>query len=627
MSRTRPLLGFLGALAMLAGLTGCATVSDGDMPVAQTNDTLVAFPSKASLRGWVEDHAQAERLRREAQKIACQSDPDVCLEDEIIVTGSRVASGPNITNVQMAGVDEGDIAKQVGDHLVFLQDGRLFSVSLKGPSPALVDRTDVYDHPGEDVWIDELLVSDRTLVVTGYHYGKRATEISIFRLDRNGGFDPVGQWYIGSDDYYDHDNSATRLIGQTLVFHMPMRLRKDMNWPVLRAAGERSGRPVIEARDVFAPLQPVRWPELHIVMECDLRPTARGRVPLCASRGVITSGGAEWIVSETAGFLWSEPNRAFGTISCDEPEAPAILFRFPLGQDGVEAAFVRARVSDRFSVEARGDRLLALTEPLRTRCEPDAASGRDGLALLDLPMTAFSERPVEVSPAYSTALPGDPDGAYEARFTSDALVYAQRRGRGDDVSAVATVVELASPTRPTRIEIPHAARRIERIGENAVVIGPSGTDDGRATLSASWLDLGVVPTLADTVDLPDRHEAEGRAQALNMRVDKDGGALIGLPTVSAEDGDIWDEKRTTDMTFLRADAVGRLDGAGSLRGDPSRIDPDYSCETSCVDWYGNARPFFVGNRIFALIAAELIEAELRGGTVAERSRLNLSAPD
>ena len=33
---------------------------------------------------------------------------------------------------------------------------------------------------------------------------------------------------------------------------------------------------------------------------------------------------------------------------------------------------------------------------------------------------------------------------------------------------------------------------------------------------------------------------------------------------------------------------------------------------SCVDWYGNARPIFLGDRMFALLGYELVEGRRAG---------------
>jgi hypothetical protein len=37
-----------------------------------------------------------------------------------------------------------------------------------------------------------------------------------------------------------------------------------------------------------------------------------------------------------------------------------------------------------------------------------------------------------------------------------------------------------------------------------------------------------------------------------------------------------------------------------------------------VDWYGNARPLFLGERIFALMGYELVEGRLGGTRAGER---------
>jgi hypothetical protein len=42
------------------------------------------------------------------------------------------------------------------------------------------------------------------------------------------------------------------------------------------------------------------------------------------------------------------------------------------------------------------------------------------------------------------------------------------------------------------------------------------------------------------------------------------------------------------------------------------------CRASCVDWYGNARPIFLGDRVFALMGYELVEGRLARSFVGER---------
>ncbi len=42
------------------------------------------------------------------------------------------------------------------------------------------------------------------------------------------------------------------------------------------------------------------------------------------------------------------------------------------------------------------------------------------------------------------------------------------------------------------------------------------------------------------------------------------------------------------------------------------------CKASCVDWYGNARPIFLGDRVIALLGYELVEGRLARSFGGER---------
>ena len=72
--------------------------------------------------------------------------------------------------------------------------------------------------------------------------------------------------------------------------------------------------------------------------------------------------------------------------------------------------------------------------------------------------------------------------------------------------------------------------------------------------------------------------------------------------------------------FLRVDALS-LTSLGTIAATPDERSDN--CVVSCVDWYGNARPIFVGDRIFALMGYELIEASATDGRVREIARVDL----
>ena len=68
---------------------------------------------------------------------------------------------------------------------------------------------------------------------------------------------------------------------------------------------------------------------------------------------------------------------------------------------------------------------------------------------------------------------------------------------------------------------------------------------------------------------------------------------------------------SADVLYLRQRALA-LTAIGQLRSAPAASRRDDHCRASCVDWYGNARPIFLGERVFALLGYELVEGRLAG---------------
>ena len=62
------------------------------------------------------------------------------------------------------------------------------------------------------------------------------------------------------------------------------------------------------------------------------------------------------------------------------------------------------------------------------------------------------------------------------------------------------------------------------------------------------------------------------------------------------------------MLYLRANRL-RLEEVGSLAAQPG-VGRNDACRASCMDWYGNARPVFLGGRVFALLGYELVEGKV-----------------
>jgi len=94
--------------------------------------------------------------------------------------------------------------------------------------------------------------------------------------------------------------------------------------------------------------------------------------------------------------------------------------------------------------------------------------------------------------------------------------------------------------------------------------------------------------------------------------------MVGLPVRGTGQGgyrQLWDEP--AGMLYLRNNSLN-LASVGSLAARPG-MDKDDGCRASCTDWYGNARPIFLRNRVFALTGYELVEGRLfKASGVSER---------
>jgi hypothetical protein len=78
------------------------------------------------------------------------------------------------------------------------------------------------------------------------------------------------------------------------------------------------------------------------------------------------------------------------------------------------------------------------------------------------------------------------------------------------------------------------------------------------------------------------------------------------------------------MLFLRR-SDRRLSEAGELAAaSTAGSDADDGCQASCVDWYGNARPIFIGDRVFALLGYELVEGRGQSGRIREIGRTSFA---
>ena len=643
--------------SILAALTACGSASGsgdtGDRALLEEKEgpKLRRFASAREFERFV--RSVQERAAVAQKTLAFDAAPGIVPAEPVMNEATAVdaaTTNPEITNNQTIGVDEGGIVKQVGRHLVVLQDGRLFSIDLgreAGAPLRLSDRADVYRSREKAAeWYDEMLVRGDRILVAAYSYSERATEITVFRIDSAGRLTREGRFLLSSDDYYSTDNYATRLVGDNLVFYAPYAIdgygSASFQWPRLRRAdgdGEAGrGEDLLGPTDIYAPAGEVDWPVIHAVSICPLADALD-----CRTTAFVGPWSREFFVSPTDAFLWlGAPDGLPWSVDyanlrrrgCPEGQAAggldqsALVYRLPLDGGLVGAVAVDGVPTDQFAFDSREGRFRALLGRSEAGCR--AYDSSQQLALLDLPLSAFGTRLRRAADRAYTPLPAIEGGQLENRFLGDWLVYGGRtdwssepaEGRQPTRSAL-FAVPLAQPGQPVKLDLPHNALRIERAGSDAVVTGYRD----RSGLSLSYVALGAQPHLAATTTLPRRFESENRSHAFNAWMRGDGSGLIGLPTTEriwrSDRG--WSDSENSELSFIAIGPDKKLAAAGELGLEARKPAQGYSCEVSCVDWYGNSRPIFTGGRIFALMGTELVEGRLADGQIAELARVDLTA--
>lgn len=627
-------------------------MSGGEMVVALLQD---AAPECAVPEDCPEQEGAHEIITVTATRIASQA-----LSTPMAVT---TADGVNITNTQVASVDEGDIVKLIGEYLLVLQDGRVFAVHY--PTMRLTDRADVYrkDEDGDAIgadWYDEMLVQGDQVIITAYSYEDDATEITVLRLDQaSGKVEKRGVFLISSDDYYDVDNYATRIVGDKLVIYTPYEaedLLSRRKRPAIRRwtnaqdfeEAQDEGRQLLDIRKVYQPVFGVSEPWIHTVSVCPLGDVI-DRGMTCETTGFMGADAAEMFVAGDAVYLWvlgtsldelpwdscpvGTPAPGFGEVP------PAAVFRIPIGRGAVEVMGARGMPADQFGMDVTGSRFRAVPRFVRNGCADEETPQH--FALLDAPQQRFRDQYFAANESDFVRLPAVDGGAFENRFLRDYLVYGARdrysrrpprdaEGSERALANAITVVPLGNPGAAQQVPLGHTLIRLEKLGNDAVIANGYADESGLRVSYVALGDKGGAAVLRSSAFLAGRYESEGRSHAFNATMTKAGDGMLGVPTVMREEqsGGYWWYSDVSDLSFIGFDRSGRLADGGLIAATPEdavETAPGYECEVSCIDWYGNARPIFLGGKVYGLMATELVEAEVVEGKVAERRRVDLTS--
>lgn len=545
-------------------------------------------------------------------------------------------SGESITNTQEAGVDEGGIVKVHGEHLVVLRRGRLFTVATGDDSLEPISAVDVGPKGRHQAWYDEMLIHGDEVIVIGYSYAYRGTELARFNIGDDGSITPTVTDVLRSNDYYSSRNYTSRLIGDTLVFYMPHGL--GASWPkddeaptgapaMCRAKGSKCSdwKGVVKATKVYKPADNGPADVLHTVITCDLSKGAEEMA--CEGRGILGAYSRNFYVSGDAVYIWvNDPTWQPPPPWAKDATSPsdAIVYRLGLRDDSVAAIRTYGAPVDQFSFSETPDGHLNVL--VRAGGAGDGMWGSElspshDVAMLRTPVSTFEDGAIAGATAGRYVDLPDPKGpgyAFHNRFVGNTLLYGHGAGWGppaEEGKHSLVVHQLGGES--TTLELEHPIDRIEPMGSNAVVVGASGSE-----LHFAAVDLSSTPKAAGAYVQKGANQGETRSHGFFYRPTSETAGMLGLPVRrgGASTGSQL-ANGSAEVLYLRVNDL-KFERLGTLSADPKANKKD-RCKVSCADWYGNARPVFLGDRVLALLGYEVVEGKQREGGFVEKRRANM----
>ena len=535
----------------------------------------------------------------------------------------------SITNNQHAGVDEGGIVKRHGDFLVILRRGRLFTVRIGGDSFAPIDHIDAFApgvEPSRD-WYDEMLISGDTIAVIGYSYGRGGTEVNLFDISSAGDLKYRSTYHLRSNDYYSSRNYASRLIGDKLVFYSPFYLGygsddPDRFLPAVRR-WHQGARPdefqrIIPATAIYRPEGngPVGGLALHTVTVCDLA----AREFSCKATATLGSSGRVFYVSPTSVYVWT--SERFRDAAANGPAVDSMLFRLPLDGGAPSALGVNGSPMDQFSfLETDSGELNVLIRPdggSEGMWGSERTEGRR-LALFRTAISEFNDGSRSATEDAYKKVPASLGRTMQNRFVGDDLLYGGGNswGRPDEPSRGELVVVDLGSGEATKVSLEHGVDRIEQMGSDAVIVGANSQD-----LFFTPVTLGAKPAAQTPYVRRNASQGELRSHGFFYKPSSDDSGMLGLPIARAGRAGWRHLKEDSAAVLFLRNSRSRLSELGELASDGGT--PSDNCRASCVDWYGNARPLFIGDRVFALLGYEIVEGRVGGSRITEHRRMNYS---
>lgn len=630
-------------IAALAACTGRSVSSapnpDAPNPAASTwnrdaKKTMRAFGSEEELKKYFRQLAEERKRELARERREAAANPPAPAQNQATTSAAKAGEGyaakdeESITNTQHAGVDEGDIIKLHGDHLVVLRRGRLFTVAIGGGALKPISAVDAFG-PEIDpryTWYDEMLVSDDTIVVIGYSYERGGTEVGLFRIDRAGNLSYRSTYHLRSNDYYSSRNYASRLIGSKLIFYTPLYLNPESEDPFTQFPAVRKWHKgatasefqrIVAATRVYRPERQLNTSygvALHTVTVCDL---ANDNFK-CEATAVLGAPGRVFYVSPDSVYVWTTEWARYG----QKTNESSMLYRMPLDGSSPSALGVSGSPVDQFSFLESEDKHLNVL--VRSNGSGDgmwaAERAAGDVALMRVPLTSFNDGSNNASSWDYHSLPKPTGYTFQNRFVGNYLLYGTGSGWGapENKNKASLYAVRWTDGEISELSITHGVDRIEALGSNAVVVGTDGRD-----LHFTSVRLSESPEVAAEYIRKGASQGELRSHGFFYKPDGADSGVLGLPiSVPGRSGYRHLFEESAAILFLRNESL-HFEELGELAAQSENAVDD-ACRASCVDWYGNSRPLFVRGRVLALLGYELVEGNLKDGRIRETRRINYS---
>ena len=247
-----------------------------------------------------------------------------------------------------------------------------------------------------------------------------------------------------------------------------------------------------------------------------------------------------------------------------------------------------------------------------------AETAQGDVSLLRVDLGSFSDGSQAAPRSSYRRLPKPAGYTFQNRFVGEHLLYGTGSGWGQVETTKGSRVYVArwAGGEPVQLFLPHGVDRIEALGSDAVVAGSDGQN-----LHLTTLSLTQTASVASHYVRKGASQGELRSHGFFYKAAAPNAGLLGLPIRGpARPGYEHLFEGSASILFLRNDAL-HMSELGDLAAR-SEGSADDGCRASCVDWYGNARPLFVDERVVGLLGYEIVEGVVADGRIQETRRIN-----